>query len=101
MEWEVGVNAAESGNEMVFEGADGSLSGIATVDSRWDKLIVDCLSSEEVLEDGGAFVVEALELWAESGCAELGMERAVGLKNRGTFACLHGFGQDAIAVIVV
>lgn len=32
MEREVWVSAAQAGNEMIFESADGSLSGIATVD---------------------------------------------------------------------
>ena len=36
MQREVLVSAAETSNEVVFEGADGTFSGIAAVDVRGD-----------------------------------------------------------------
>ena len=32
MQWEVLVNAAEAGNEVVFEGSYGAFGGVATMD---------------------------------------------------------------------
>ncbi len=36
MQREVLVGAAEAGDEVVLEGADGTFSGIAAVDVRWN-----------------------------------------------------------------
>ena len=43
MKWEVFVNAAETGDEMVFEGANGSFSSVATMDVGRCKLEVHIL----------------------------------------------------------
>jgi hypothetical protein len=36
MEREIFVSAAETGNEVIFEGADGAFCSIASMDSWWD-----------------------------------------------------------------
>jgi len=66
---------------VVFESADGLLGCIVTVGVGWDQLIVNILSSEEGLEGTGCFIVEALELGAETCVAEAGMEALVGSED--------------------
>ena len=65
MEREILIKAAQASNEVIFVGSDGTLSSIAPVHTRWDKLKIDGFVPHEVLEDGGAFIVKTLELGAE------------------------------------
>jgi hypothetical protein len=60
MNREVAVDTAQSGYEMVLEGTDRALCGITSVYMRRHQLIIDVLLVHEVLEDLGAFIVEAL-----------------------------------------
>ena len=60
MEGKVWVGAAESGNEVVFEYADGAFGGIASVDLRWCELVIDVFCGEELLEGNRGFVVESM-----------------------------------------
>jgi hypothetical protein len=55
------VHAAEAGNEVVFECADGAFGGVATVDAGRRKLEIDVFLAEELFQGVGAFIVEALE----------------------------------------
>jgi hypothetical protein len=73
MKREVFVDTAEAGDEVVLEGADGTLGGVAAVDARRGKLEVDVLGTEELLEGLGAFVVKALEEGLEAGGTEAGV----------------------------
>jgi len=62
MKREVFVCAAEAGNEVVFERANGTFGGIASVYMRRDQLIINLFGSEVVLESSRSFIVETLEL---------------------------------------
>ena len=63
---------------MVFEGADGTLSGIAAMDMWRDELVVNAFVGHELLERGGGFVVEFLELRFETTLGEESMASLVG-----------------------
>ena len=39
MQWEVLVDAAKAGNEVVLERADGAFGSVAAMDAWWDKLV--------------------------------------------------------------
>ena len=65
------------------------------------ELKIDVFGAEEFLEDRRALIVEALELGAKSSFAELGVDGLEGGENRLGGSCLHGFGKDAVAVVVV
>jgi hypothetical protein len=43
MEREVLIGTAKTGNEVIFEGLDGAFSGVAGMDTGWDKLEIDFL----------------------------------------------------------
>ena len=60
MERKFFVDAAQAGDEVVLKGADRSLGGVASMHVWWDELVVDVLVGEELFENTGAFVVEAL-----------------------------------------
>ena len=60
MEGEVFVDAAESGDEMIFEPAHRSFGCIAPMKSDGNEVIVDALVNEELFERNGSFVVEVL-----------------------------------------
>ena len=74
MEWEILVDTAETGNEMVFERADGAFGGIATVHAGRDELKVDIGVVQKLLECRRAFVVEAVEFGSEASGDEARME---------------------------
>ncbi len=65
--WKLFVGAAEASNEMVFEHVNGTFRSIATVDMGWDQLGIDMLSNHEILEGTGCFIIQSLQLGAESG----------------------------------
>ena len=72
MGWEIPICGAEPGDEVVFEGLDGSFCGIDTVLVAWYELPFDILLAE-VLGDGmGSFIVEDIELWFETFCGKVG-----------------------------
>jgi hypothetical protein len=49
---------------VVFEGADGTFSGISTVNAGWRKLEVNVFLAEELFQGLGTFIVKALEVRA-------------------------------------
>jgi len=60
MKREVFVRAAEAGDEVVFERANGAFGGIASVDVGRDQLIINLFGSEVVLEGCRGFIVKTL-----------------------------------------
>jgi hypothetical protein len=46
------VGAAEASNEVVFEGANGSLCSVASMDMRWCELEVNGIVRHELLQSG-------------------------------------------------
>jgi len=63
MDGEIFIHAAQPGNEMIFEGADFPLSGIALVEVWQDQLEIDTFMMKVLLECMGGFIFKALELW--------------------------------------
>ncbi len=60
MHGEVRVAVAEASNEMVLECSDGPFCGIATVDSRGNKLEINIFFMGKFLQGYGAFVVQSV-----------------------------------------
>jgi len=58
------VGAAESTNEVIFEGANGAFGSIAPMDMWWDQLKIDVLGCHIILEGMGCFAVQLLEFGA-------------------------------------
>ena len=54
------VSAAETSNEVVLEGSNGTFSSITTMDTRRNELKIDPFLGHEVLEDDGGLIVESL-----------------------------------------
>ena len=77
---------------MVLEGADSAFGGIAAVHTWWNKLEVDFLLVHKVLQELGAFVVEALELGLESSLCQVCMQNLVGIENAFGSAVLERLG---------
>lgn len=101
MEGEVLINAAQAGDEVIFERPDGAFSSIASVHARRGELEVDLFVAKELLEGGGTFVVEALELGAKTGGAESMVEGLVASKDGRGGAIGDGLSQNAVAVVVI
>ena len=101
MQRKIFVNAAQPGNEVVFERANSTFGGVAPMKSRGDQLKVDVFVAKEFLEGGGAFVIESMELGAETGSKKSGMNYLEGTENAWTGATSHGFDQNTVAVVVV
>ncbi len=59
------------------------------------------LVMHRLLEDLGAFVVEALETRFQSGLSEMFVEGLVGAKDARSGSILEWLGENRIAIIVV
>ena len=81
VEREVFVGAAEPGNKMVFECANGSFGGVSSVDMWWHELEGDLLIMEELFENFGGFVIEALQEWSEAFGDKFLVESFVSAEN--------------------
>ncbi len=73
MEREIFVDAAQAGDEVIFERANCTFSGVAAVETRRHQLIVDVFVDKELFECRGALVVQTLEFWAQAGGDEASM----------------------------
>ena len=93
--------AAESCDEVVFEGTDGPFGGVATVDVGWHKLEIDFFLGEVLFQEGRGFIVKEMEFWAESGVDELLVKFEDGIFDVDIFASLDGLGEDGVTVVVV
>ena len=51
------ISAAESGDEVIFPGANGSFGSVATMDMRWYQLVVDVIDLIEFFKEVGCFIV--------------------------------------------
>jgi len=58
------VGAAESSNEVSFEGANDAFGSIAPMDMRRDQLKINVLGCHIILEGMGCFAVQLLEFGA-------------------------------------
>ena len=81
MEWKIFVNAAETSNKVVLEGADSPLGSVAAMDTRGCKLEIDSFITQELLEGCRAFVIKALEDRTEARSAKGGMDALVSSKD--------------------
>jgi hypothetical protein len=96
------VDTAQASDEMILERLNFPFSSVASMHVRRDHLKVHVFVVKELFQEGGAFIVEALELGAKASLTELGMEGLVGSENRLGGAGLHRLaGKDAVAVIVL
>jgi len=59
------------------------------------------LLSHELLEDGRALVVKAVELGAEASSNEGGVGSLVGIQDFTGSLVLHGFGMDVVGIVAV
>jgi hypothetical protein len=65
---EIFINTAKSRNEMVFERAYSTFSGVAAMQSGRNELVVNVFGDEVGLEHRQqTLVVQTLELWAQTG----------------------------------
>lgn len=101
MQREVSVKTAESGDEMVLECANGSFSRIPSVHVGWNQLVINIFVLHVLFEDGGCFIVKALEKGAQASSTQPLVALLVGCKDVSGRPSLHGDRHDEIAVIVV
>ena len=86
---------------MIFEGADGTFSGVASMHARWHQLEVDLLLLHKLFENVRAFIVQTLQFRTKPSKTEVivnGLER---FKNGRCFAVGNGLGKNGVAVKVV
>jgi hypothetical protein len=86
---------------MVLERSDATFGGVTSVDAGGDELVVHIFLLEEVFQDGGALIVKSLELGAEAGLDEPGMNKFVRIQNAFGSAVAEGLGKQVVAVVVV
>jgi len=98
---EIFVSATKAGNEVVFECADGTFSGIVAMHMGRDQLEIHILCHQKVFEGLGGFVVQPLKFGLETGCTKAGVRSSVSLKNRVSVVIRERDSKDTIAVIVV
>jgi len=65
--WKLFVGAAKAGNEIVFEGANGTFRSIP-MDVGWDQLEIHMLSNHEILEGTRMLHCPVAEDWVFESC---------------------------------
>jgi hypothetical protein len=100
-ERELGVNGAEDGDKMVFEGANGTFSSIGTVFFGWDSLILDLVLHESILEVLRAFIVQDMEVGGMTLMHKNLVGLFPGITDTGGFAIRNGHSMDGICVLMV
>ena len=101
MHWEVGVVSAYACNEVLLEGANGSLGMVGAVAMRRDKLDVFIGFGHEFLEPGGAFIVKDVQVRLEAAQTEVFVEGGVAAHEFCFAAIFHGLGEYGVGVIIV
>jgi hypothetical protein len=101
VEREVWACAAYASNEVMLEGANGVFDCIGMVNTGRDKLEVDMLVTEELIEGSRALTVEALELGAEASTNESIVDGHVRCKDGGTGLAGRWLTVDGVAVLVI
>lgn len=86
---------------MIFEDADCAFCLVASVYLGWDELEVAPVAGDEVFEEGGCFVVKALELRSEATRSESGVDPFVGCYVFGCGTRFHWLGKNHVAVVVI
>ena len=81
MQGEVSVKTAESGDEVVLECANGSFSRIPSVHVGWSQLVINIFVLHVLFEDGGCFIVKALEEGAQASSTQPIVALLVGCKD--------------------
>jgi hypothetical protein len=77
VQWEGGVYRGETGHKVFLESSDGAFGSVASMATRWHQLVSDIIDGKEILQSGGCFVVESLELWFETLDSELFMDGVI------------------------
>ncbi len=95
------VSAAQTHNEMIFEGLDCTFSRISVMDVWWDQLEINILSCHKVLEGTGGFIVKVLEFGAESRGAKAVVGNLKRGKNGVGTSIFERNSYDAITVVVI
>ena len=78
MKWELGITAAETGDQVVFVGLNRPFRCVGTVEVGWDQLKIDAVLMHKLLQDGKIFVVKHLKLGSETSAVELVVQGLVG-----------------------
>jgi hypothetical protein len=100
-ERELGVNSAEDGDKMVFEGANSTFSRIGTVFFGGDSLILDLVLQESIFEVLRAFIVQDMEVGGMALMHEDLVGLFPGIADTGGFAIRNGHSMDGICVLMV
>jgi len=95
------VNTAQPCNEVIFERANSTLGGVATMGTWRDELIVDSFSGQEIFEGLRTFIIETLELGTKACPDQAGVYSRVGGENTFAGSTAHWFSQNTVAVVVV
>ena len=67
------VTCDYAGDQVILVSLDRSFGGVGAMEVRGDKLKSNALLMHELLQAGGAFIVQHLEESAEAGVNEVGM----------------------------
>ena len=91
MQGEVFVDAAQAGNEVIFERADGTFGSVASMHAGGYQLEVDTFVDEKGFEGSRAFVVQSMKLGAEPRRNEARVQRLESGENARAGAAFHWF----------
>ena len=99
VEWEIGVDGTQRGDEMVLEGADGSLCLVASVVAWWYVLYSNAwrVLAAVSVEKLGPFVVHALVGRGNAMGLEEVRAAGVGFDEVGGASRGHRFGVDIVS----
>ena len=101
VEWELWISAAETSDEVVLKGLDGTFGRIASVDSC--RCFLECyvLIVDVVFEEGTAFVIKHVEFGGKTSTDENVMYSGEGFNVVGRGSIEHWMSVDGVAVIMI
>ena len=71
MHGETGIDAAETGDEIILKCGNRFLCGVGAVDMRREELKSDIICCEKIIYIGRAFIVHDVHFWLESSDFEV------------------------------
>jgi hypothetical protein len=98
---EIWICASQTGKKKILEGANGAFGRVILVNAGWNKLEVDVLLNDKIFEDGGAFVVEAMQLWTEAGSYQYVLDDLKCIEDFLRTFGWHSLRVDAVASVVI
>lgn len=99
--WKIGVNGAERGYEMIFEGPDSAFGSIGAMFFGGYALKGDVVFRKGIFDFVGAFIVKNVKIGRMTVLNEFFVNRLPSIANAGSLAIGNGDSMNGVGIVVV